>query len=714
MNREIHSAGVVRPGRHDGIRPEVPNFSEWQTPPFHLDLLGPFALRGHGLIDPLPKKAQGLLAYLVMHRTRSIPREQLATLLWDRSGTSQARRSLRGCLVMLRSVLRPAADAILVASSSNVHFAASSRIDVDVLKFEALSRSTTLEQLEEATTLYRDEFLLGLQVTSESFTEWMLAERRRLFSMMSDILYRLATIRAVAGNIDGAIEIAERLTAFDPLREDGHRLLIEFLASTGRRSAALKQLSRCEDVLRRELGVMPELATTELAGMIRKGEAIKTGFTDTGISIADSSRKHDHVASARRVGGAGLAFRLPNRTSIAVLPFANLSGDLDQGYFADGVAEDVTMVLGRVPWLFVIGSSATSPYRGQVANAQQIGAELGVQYVLRGSVRKNGDCVRIVVQLTSAFHGGQIWAERFEGDLHDVFAIQDRVATQVSALIAPALQTVEIERSQRKPPQNLTAYDLYLRALPRFRTTFAENIEAVQFLYKAIELDPLYGSAYGLAARCYQFQRLFGWVQASDPRLQEGVRLAHLAADIGKSDSEALWMAGIALGQLAGEMHHGRALVEKSLSLNPNSASAWISGSFILGALGETDAALAHFDQAQRLNPLDSTHHVQWLAAGFAHFAAARYREAAEAVDKTLHARPTYTPAVRMKVALCGLLSQNREGDKWVRRLLAANPDASVSWFRTFWQIPLRGNPRLLAQFLEGARLAGLPEGKQG
>ena len=172
-------------------------------------------------------------------------------------------------------------------------------------------------------------------------------------------------------------------------------------------------------------------------------------------------------------------------------------------------------------------------------------------------------------------------------------------------------------------------------------------------------------------------------------------------------------MAGIAVAQLAGEMECGLALIERSLSLNPNSASAWISSSFVRGEIGDADAALADFHRAQRLNPLDSIHHVQRLAAGFAHMAAGRYQEAASAIDKTLEARPSYTPAMRLKISVCGLLEQKEDASKWVRRLLAVNPDASVSWLHVFWQLPLRHNPGLLGKLLEGARLAGLPEGEQ-
>jgi TolB-like protein/DNA-binding CsgD family transcriptional regulator len=403
--------------------------------------------------------------------------------------------------------------------------------------------------------------------------------------------------------------------------------------------------------------------------------------------------------------------QLPDKPSIVVLPFANLSGDPGQDYFTDGMTEDITTALGRVPWLFVIASGSAFAYKERAIDLRQIGSELGVRYALRGSVRKEGQRVRITVGLTDASHGGQVWAERLDGDLDDVFAIQDRVTAQVSAMIAPALQSIEIERARRKATENLTAYDLYLQALPKFRTTFAENEEALRLLQKAIALDPFYGAAYGLAARCYLFQKVFGWVHPGDPRLQEGVRLARGAAETGRSDSEALWMAGHCLATLAGEVSHGISLIKRSLALNPNSANAWVSSSIAHACLGDAKTAVEHSGRAQRLNPLDTNYQNQWYAVSIAHFVAARYEEATDAADKALAELPTYPAGLRMKVATCGLLGRVDEGREYVERLLAVNPDSTISWLKAFWEAPLRHNPHALAKFLEGARLAGLPDG---
>jgi TolB-like protein len=582
---------------------------------------------------------------------------------------------------------------MLVADGDSVSLHPGERLTVDAAAFETLGASKSVTDLEAAAALYRGEYLNGLQITSEPFAEWMLVERRRFASAMSDVLLRLAIAQADAGEIEGAISVAERLTALDPLREDGHRLLMRLLADAGRRSAALKQHALCVEVLRRDLGVEPEPATSELANAIRKG-----GLAGPSAPAIERAAPPPTLA-------------LPDKPSIALLPFSNLSGDPTQAYFADGIADDLTIALGRIPWLFVIASASTAGYRGRAVEAAQIGTELGVRYLLRGSVRKTDKRLRIVVQLTDASHGRHIWSDRFDGDLDDVFAIQDRVTAQVASFIAPALQLAEIERAQRKPTESLTAYDLYLRAVPRFRTSLAENREAVGLLRRAIEIDPSYGVAYGFAARCYQFQKLLNWVPPTDPDLEEGVRLGHLAADIGRNDSEALWMAGHALVQLNGEVERGLAMIDRSLELNPNSANALVSSSNVRSYYGDPKTAIEHFGLAHRLNPLDSSQHVRWNILALAHLSAGDYEEVERAADKALNVASTYPPALRMKIIACGLLGRIESGREHVKRLLAVNPGESVGWLNAFWGPLMRRHPRLLADMLEGARRAGLPEG---
>ena len=648
-----------------------------------------------------------MLAYLAVHHGQSVPREQLATLLWGHSGGEQARRSLRQCLLSLRALLIGAAGDLLIADAAGVRLAPEDRVEVDAARFEVLGRSAAPAELEAARALYRDEFLAGLQITSKPFAEWVSIQRRQLATARSDVLFRLAIAHATAGSSEQAIAVAGQLIAVDPLREDAHCLSMQLLAMAGRRNAALQEHAAFSQRLWRELGAAPEPATVALAAAIRAGDpvpvptAAKANGPPAGIPVTPKHRS--------RAPATGT----PGKVPIAVLPFTNLSGDPDQNYFTDGTVEDVTIALGHVPWLFVIASSSAFTYRDRAADLRQIGDELGVRYVLRGSVRKDGKRVRIVVQLIDTAQGGQVWAGRFDGELHDIFAMQDRIATQVAATIAPTLRSLEIERAQRKRTESLTAYDLHLRALACFRTSHAGNEEALRYLTRAIELAPSFGPAYGLSARCYHLQTVFGWALPSDSAVKEGFRLAYLGAEIGKDDSETLWMSGHTLAQVAGDYDYGVSLIDKSLALNPNSASAWISSCFVRSHLGDTDTALQHFAEAQRLNPRDSMHHVQWHAAALAHFVAGRYEEAAAASNRALKERPTYPPPLRLMIAISGLRGRIEEGRAYIRRLLIVNPDATVGKLDTLWQPSVKRNPRVFNLYLEGLRLAGMPEGSE-
>ena len=605
---------------------------------------------------------------------------------------------------MPRGALGAEASEPIVADTASVLLSPSDRWAVHVAAFEAACQSRTVADLERASALCRDEFLAGLQIPVEPFNDWLTLERQRLTSLRLDLLQRLAQARAEAGDTEKAIAAARQLNALDPLREDAHRLLMRLLAASGNRNAALKQHERCLQTLREELGIAPDAETEQLAEAIRSGRPMSSGSSEAALPAP---------AQATAFGGisaAPIGPPLPDKPSIVVLPFANLSGDAGQDYFVDGLVEDITVALGREAWLFVIASPSAFSFKDRTSDPREVAAKLGVRYVLRGSVRKDGERVRIVVQLTDVPSGGQIWSDRSEDQLDNVFAMQDRLTTQIAAMIAPALRAVEIERAQRKPTESLNAYDHYLRALARYRTSLAENQGALRLLSAASKLDPSYAGAYGLAARCYQFQKLMGWVPPTHPELDEGVRLARMAAELGRNDSEALWMAGLALVQLVGEMDHGHDLIDRSLSLNPNSASAWTSSCLVHTYLGDYETAVDHFHRSQRLNPMDRSHHIHWNIVGMAYFAAGRYEEADAAADKALRARPTYPPGLRLKVATCGHFGRIEEGRAHVQRLLTVHPECSVAWIRDFWGPIMQRIPWALAKFLEGSRLAGLPE----
>jgi tetratricopeptide (TPR) repeat protein len=277
-------------------------------------------------------------------------------------------------------------------------------------------------------------------------------------------------------------------------------------------------------------------------------------------------------------------------------------------------------------------------------------------------------------------------------------------------MIAPTMRSAEIERARRKPTENLTAYDLLLQALPQCRPGSVEAQQALHLLYRAIELDPSYGAAYGLAALCHRMELMFSRKLPSDSRVDEGLRLAHLAAEAGRNDSEALWMAGEVMVMLAGEFERGQALIEQSIALNPNSASAWNALGIVRALVGDPEAALEHFSRARRLDPLHSLHHNYWVGTALAHFIAGRYQESSNAADVVLNERANYPRALGLKAASCGQLGRIDEGRAYVDRILALNSQATVATFKAIYSAPYRRIQRMLKKYLDGLRRCGLPQ----
>ena len=280
---------------------------------------------------------------------------------------------------------------------------------------------------------------------------------------------------------------------------------------------------------------------------------------------------------------------MPGRPSIAVLPFANMSGDPGQDYFADGMTEEVITALSRCTWLFVIARNSSFTYKGKTVDVRQVGRELGVRYVLEGSVRRAGSRVRFVGQLIDASSGGHIWADRFEGDMSDVFELQDRFTESAVAAIEPKLQTAEIERLKKKPAANLDAYDLLLRAQQlEYECTEEGLAAALGCLKDALAIDPSYAPAMALAAYCYAGGSIQGWSHDLNADAKEGLRLAMRALEHGKDDGNVLWMAAYAMRRLGQDVPRARELAYRSLVLNPNSAIAMAVAGWMEAELGNS------------------------------------------------------------------------------------------------------------------------------
>ena len=390
---------------------------------------------------------------------------------------------------------------------------------------------------------------------------------------------------------------------------------------------------------------------------------------------------------------------LPDKPSIAVLPFANMSGDPEQEYFVDGMVEEIITALSRIRWLFVIARNSSFTYKGQAVDVKRVGRELGVRYVLEGSVRKGGNRVRITAQLIDALTDAHLWADRFDGSLEDVFKLQDEVASSVAGVIEPALQAAEIRRSAERPTSDLTAYDLYLRALPLYESGEKnQTIEALELLGRAFERDPRYSLALALAAQCHAHLHVSGWTD--DPKLhrRRAVDLAQRALRGAGDDPNTLGRAAHALGYSGGDLGAATALIDRCLELNPSYASGWINSGWLRLWAGQPDLAIEHLETGLRLNPRDRQHGAV-MGIGVGHFFARRLENAAAMLLRSLQERPNWVPTYRF-LASCyahmGRLDEARETIERVRQItLVVVPSA------THWR-----DPEQRAFYLEGLRLA--------
>jgi len=414
------------------------------------------------------------------------------------------------------------------------------------------------------------------------------------------------------------------------------------------------------------------------------------------------------------LGGAAATTRpalsLPDKPSIAVLPFQNMSGDPEQDYFADGIVEDIITALSHFRQLFVIARNSTFTYKGRAIDVKQVGRELGVRYVLEGSVRKAANQVRITGQLIDAGTGAHLWADRFQGAMEDIFDLQDRVAASVVNAIAPKMEQAEIERAKRKPTESLDAYDNYLRGLASFyQDLFGReaNGEALRLFSKAIELDPGFATAYGMAACCYVWRKANGWMTDLVHEIAEGERLAWRAVALGKDDAVALARGGLALAFVAGELDAGVAAIDRALMLNPNLTAAWYASGWVRNYLGEPDMAIEHLARAMRSSPLDPEISRMQSGTAFAHFVCGRYDEALAWAQKALGEQPNYVTAVRIAAATNALQGRSEEARQAMARLRQLDPALRVSNLKD--RIPLRRQEDMV-RFAEGLRKAGLPE----
>jgi TolB-like protein/class 3 adenylate cyclase len=401
---------------------------------------------------------------------------------------------------------------------------------------------------------------------------------------------------------------------------------------------------------------------------------------------------------------------LPDKPSIAVLPFTNMSGDPEQDYFADGMVDDIITALSHFKALFVIARNSSFTYKGRAVDVKQVGRELGVRYVLEGSLRKAANRVRITGQLVDAATGAHLWAERFDGGLGDIFDLQDQVTESVVGAIAPAVEKAEIERAKRKPTESLDAYALYLRGLAKFYQVASRQatVEALRLFNRAIELDPDFASAYAGAASCYAQAKGNGWISETANDIAEVTRLARRAIELGKDDAIALEASGYALAYVVRDLGVGAGLIDRALVLNSNLAEAWSCGGWVKIWLGEPEPAIERFARAMRLSPLDPWAIGMRSGTAHAHFFLGRYDEAASWAAMALQDNPDFQAGLRIDAASNAMAGRPKQAHKAVARLRQLNPALRVSNLKDVLG-PYR-HADDLSRYEEGLRQAGLPE----
>jgi TolB-like protein len=400
------------------------------------------------------------------------------------------------------------------------------------------------------------------------------------------------------------------------------------------------------------------------------------------------------------------AVPLPDGPSIVVLPFVNLSSEPDQDYFADGIVNEIITALSRFRQLFVIARNSSFIYKNRDIDVKQIGRDLGVRYILEGSVRKSASRVRIAVQLIDTAAGAHIWADRFDGALEDIFDLQDQLSARIVCAISPKLEQAEIARAKRKPTESLHAYDYYLRGLASFyHGSRRSTAEALELFKTAFQLDPGFASAYAMAAWCYAVPLSF-WRAGRKEEL-EAERLARLGARLGPNDATALCIAGFVFAEISREFATGVALVDRALVLNPNLAVAWFLGGWVQVYNGEPELAIEYFARVERLSPFDPF--IWAVHAGYAnaHFVAGRDDRALAAAERCLRDMPNHPPALMVLAASSALIGAMDPARRAMAQILEFNPNWTISRFK--YRAPCcREN--VVARLLEGLRKAGMPE----
>jgi adenylate cyclase len=440
------------------------------------------------------------------------------------------------------------------------------------------------------------------------------------------------------------------------------------------------------------------------------GEKLPIGFADLGEHGVKNIARPVRVYRVDKLGQAPVAaadapLALPDRPSIAVLPFANMSGDPEQEYFVDGMVEDIITGLSRIKWLFVIARNSTFVYKGHPVDVKQVGRDLGVRYVLEGSVRKLGHRVRITAQLLDATSATHVWAERYDRALDDIFALQDELTMSVVGAIEPTLQQAEIERTKRKRPDSLDAYDLYLRALPFAMTCMPEDAErALPFLEQVVAIEPDYAAAHAMIAFCHEQRYLRGGLQ--EETRAAALHHARAATATGADDTTALTLGGFVVAVVAHDFTTALDAIDRALAVSPSCAFAFAFSTIVRAWHGDDAIAIEHAGAALRLNPYAGSFWMPFVGLAYTHFFSGRFEEALSATSRALQGNPRFSVPAFLQTAALARLGRDAEAAAAAQNVLKLQPNFTIASLVD----SAFTSPERLEMLADALRRAGLPE----
>ena len=658
----------------------------------HLKLLGSFeAATAAGQLLPVAgKRPRALLAYLAMPAGRARPRGELAALLWGGEGEQRARHSVSQVLTRLKAWLEPAGPDLLVATRDDVTLD-QSRVRVDAMDMEALARETSPAAAADPAALYRGDFLEGIDLKEEAFEDWLLARRYEL----RETAVRLLSVVARDEEPERALAAARRLAALSPLDEWAHRRVMALHLEAGRADLALVQFERCREVMSRELQSEPGVATRQLhREALMKARRVPLPSPHADAASVPAAPAEEAPAPPWEMS----APRLPDRTSIAVLPFENRSGDPDQDFFSEGITEEIITALSRFRNLFVIARNSSFAYRVDSARPEQIGRELGVRYLLQGRLWRIESTLRVSARITETESGEEVWAERYDHPAHDLLALQDDIAATIVATLVGRLKNAELQRVRRKPLASLAAYELVLRGRALMHRHRPGDEDAARpLLEQAVALDA--GSAFARAQLALSHLYAFYW----DDSKASVNRAAAIAAEAVWLDETEAWghmvlgLANLHFRNFDLALHH----CQKAASLNPGDPEIAAKLGLALIDVGRPDEAIPLIHRAMRLNPIEAESYCDYL--GLALFTARRYEEAIQALQ--VESDPKFYNYVWL-AACYAQLGKLDEARALAARALALEPQLTLE--RMARMEPLR-DPADMEHWIAAMRLSGIP-----